>query len=175
MTRLFLFRHAQAEGALPSGHDIDRRLTPQGRDDAVQIGRYLARHRLVPDLAVVSSAARTQETWSAAAAVLPAPPPVITQARLFNASCADILSVLQALPADAKRPVVVAHNPGLQEAALLLTASGDAELRERLREGLPTAGLVVLDFMIEDWHALRPQSGRLERFLNPRLLTAATE
>lgn len=175
MIRLLLLRHAEAEGAPPSGRDLDRRLTARGQADAAQIGRYLARHRLVPDLAVVSNAARAQETWAAVASVLSAPPPVITEARLFNAGCADILSVLQALPAEAKRPIVIAHNPGLHETALLLTAAGDAELRERLREGLPTAGLVAIDFAAGDWGALHPQSGRLERFLNPRLIAAATD
>jgi phosphohistidine phosphatase len=70
---------------------------------------------------------------------------------------------------------VVGHNPGLQEVATALIASGDLEDRERLREKLPTGGLVVIDFAIADWSKLHPRSGRLERFVVPRMLEAATD
>jgi phosphohistidine phosphatase len=66
--------------------------------------------------------------------------------------------------------LVVAHNPGLHEVALMLIASGDIDARERLNEKLPTAGLVIIDFAIDDWSRLHPQSGRLERFVSPRIL-----
>ncbi len=71
--------------------------------------------------------------------------------------------------------VVVGHNPGLHEAARLLIAAGDVEARERLNEGLPTSGLAVIDFAGDDWDKLHPRSGRLERFVTPRLLKAATD
>ena len=71
--------------------------------------------------------------------------------------------------------LVVGHNPGLHETARLLIASGDVEARERLNEGLPTSGLAVIDFAGRDWEKLHPHSGRLERFVTPRLLKAATD
>jgi len=37
----------------------------------------------------------------------------------------------------ARTLLVIGHNPGLQEAAELLIAAGDVELRERLREKFP--------------------------------------
>jgi len=69
--------------------------------------------------------------------------------------------------------LVLGHNPGLHEAARLLIASGDVEARERLNEGLPTAGLVVIDFAGKDWSKLHPRGGRIERFVSPRLLAEA--
>ena len=69
---------------------------------------------------------------------------------------------------------MLGHNPGLHEAALMLVASGDIETRERLREGLPTAGLIIIDFAFDDWSKLHPQSGRLERFVSPKWLEAET-
>ena len=67
---------------------------------------------------------------------------------------------------------MIGHNPGLHELALMLIASGDIEARERLREKLPTAGLVIVDFPIDDWGKLHPRSGRLERFVSPKTLQA---
>ena len=59
--------------------------------------------------------------------------------------------------------------------ARLLIASGDVEARERLNEGLPTAGLAVIDFAGKDWRKLHPHGGRLERFVTPRSLAAADQ
>jgi phosphohistidine phosphatase len=68
---------------------------------------------------------------------------------------------------------VIGHNPGLHDLARLLIASGDVEARERLNEGLPTAGLAVIEFAAETWRKLHPQGGRLERFVSPRSLAEA--
>jgi phosphohistidine phosphatase len=71
--------------------------------------------------------------------------------------------------------VVVGHNPGLHEIAVQLIASGDVEVRERVAEKLPTSGLVVIDLAFDDWSRLHPHSGRLERYITPRLVAAATD
>ena len=76
-------------------------------------------------------------------------------------------------PRTAHTLLLLGHNPGLHELALMLIASGDVEARERLREKLPTAGLVIVDFAFDDWVRLHPHSGRLERFVSPKSLEAA--
>ena len=68
--------------------------------------------------------------------------------------------------------MVIGHNPGLHELALMLVASGDIDAREWLREKLPTSGLVIIDFAFDNWSKLHPQSGRLERFVSPKSLEA---
>ena len=50
MRRLILLRHSNAERAVPGRSDADRKLSPQGSDDAAMIGAYLANHSLRPDL-----------------------------------------------------------------------------------------------------------------------------
>jgi phosphohistidine phosphatase len=70
---------------------------------------------------------------------------------------------------------MVGHNPGLHEFAVLLIAAGDVDERERLREKLPTAGLVVIDFAIDAWSALHREGGRLDRFVVPGALDTATD
>ena len=81
-----------------------------------------------------------------------------------------IFAIIKDAPAAAHTLLVVGHNPGLQELALMLVASGDIDARERLREKLPTCGLVIIDFAFDDWGKLHPQSGRLERFVSPKSL-----
>ena len=174
MRRLILFRHAKAERSEPGQEDRARVLVERGRKDAGTIGAYMASHSLVPDQVVISPAARTQETWKHAAAAFKLAPAAITAEPLYDATPHAIFALIREAPATAHTLLVIGHNPGLHEVALMLIASGDIETRERLRENLPTAGLVIIDFAFDDWSRLHPQSGRLERFVSPKWLEAAT-
>lgn len=175
MLRLLLLRHAKAENTSPSGQDHERALTPRGRADAARIGDYLAKHGLTPDYVQLSTATRVQQTWDCAVAELPGAPAARSTAQLYNASADRILAALRDIPAGARQPLLLGHNPGLHETAMRLIAAGPAEIRETLREGLPTAGLTVIEFVAGAWRDIHPQSGRLIRFVSPRLLEAATD
>ena len=173
MRRLLLFRHAKAERAIPGTPDRDRALIERGRKDAARIGAYIASHHLVPDRVVVSPAVRAQETWKACTAAIKKEPGAMTVEKLYDATPHAILGVIKDAPASAHTLLVIGHNPGLHELAVMLVASGDVEAREQLHEKLPTAGLVIVDFAFDDWNRLHPQSGRLERFVSPKSLEAA--
>lgn len=173
MRRLLLFRHAKAERSEPGTEDRGRRLIERGRSDAAKIGAYMASHALIPDRVVASPSARTQETWKIAAKAFRPAPAAALMEHLYGATPHAILTVVKEVPAAMHTLLVVGHNPGLHEVALMLVASGDIETRERLREKLPTSGLVIIDFALDDWGKLHPQSGRLERFVTPKSLGTA--
>jgi len=174
MRRLILFRHAKAEPSEPGMEDRARALTDRGRKDAAKIGAYMAGHALIPDRVVISPAGRTQETWKYTATAFRPAPAAMSADRLYDATPHAIFAVIKEAPRAAHTLLVVGHNPGLHEVALMLIASGDLEARERLQEKLPTSGLVIIDFAFDDWSKLHPQSGRLERFVSPKSLEAAT-
>jgi phosphohistidine phosphatase len=173
--RLMLLRHAKSEKAEGSMADRDRSLSARGRSDAVRIGAYMAHHNLIPDRALVSAAQRTRETWERLAAALSSPLPVQYEERLYNAGVGTILSLLRAADRRVPTVLVIGHNPGLHETAQMLIAAGDIDARERLNEGLPTTGLALIHFSLEDWPKLHPRSGRLERFVTPRSLREGTD
>jgi phosphohistidine phosphatase len=173
MRRLLLFRHAKAERSEAGMEDRTRKLIERGRKDAAKIGAYMASHGLIPDRVIVSPSTRTQETWKFAAAGFRPAPAVNSPERLYNAAPAAILGVIKEAPAAAHTLLVVGHNPGLHELALTLIASGNVEMREQLREKLPTSGLVIIDFALDGWSKLHVQSGRLERFVTPKSLGAS--
>jgi len=174
MRRLYLFRHAKAESAEPGKQDLDRALVERGRKDAGQIGSYMATHALIPDRVVLSPAARTQESWKYLASALHPVPGAATMEQIYDATTHDILAIIMDTPASVHALMIVGHNPALHEIALMLIATGDIDARERLREKLPTSGLIIIDFAFDDWSKLHPQSGRLERFVTPKLLDPAT-
>lgn len=174
MRRLMLLRHAKTERAAPRERDRDRKLMKRGRADAAAVGAYMTHHRLTPDLALVSPATRAQETWALVAGALAKPPRFATDERIYNAGPETLFAVIGAA-SNAQTLLLVGHNPGLQDLAVRLIASGDVGLREQLKEKLPTSGLVVIDLPIDDWSLVHPHAGRLERFVSPRLIAAATE
>ena len=171
--RLMLLRHAKTEKAEPGMRDDERRLNERGQTDAPLIGAYMARHALIPDRVLVSTAERTRETWRRLAEALPARPRVSYEERLYNAGSETILALAKQVEPPARTLLIIGHNPGLHDLARLLIASGDVEARERLNEGLPTSGLAVIDFATKDWGKVHPRGGRLERFVSPRSLAAA--
>jgi len=175
MRRLLLLRHAKSSWAEPGASDHARALNRRGQEAAPRVGAYLNRHKLVPDCVLCSTARRTRETWDLVAAEMRAAPPAAYVERLYDATPRTLFDVFRRADAAAVSVLVVGHNPGLQEVATDLIAAGDLDDRERLREKLPTGGLVVIDFAIADWSRLHARSGRLERFVVPRMLETATD
>ena len=170
--RLILLRHAKAEKAEPGVRDHERPLNQRGCNDAARLGVYLARHALIPDLTLVSTAQRTRETWQYVAGSFSGKPAVSFDDRLYNSTADGILAVVKEADRAVSTLLVIGHNPGMHETAVRLIASGDVETRERLNESMPTSGLAVIDFAAESWSKLHPHSGRLDRFITPRSLAA---
>src|SRR5579862_3308916 len=94
MRRLMLLRHAKTERAEPGERDRDRKLAKRGRADAPSIGAYMARHGLVPDLALVSPAKRAQETWALLAPAFAKAPKLVNEERIYNANTATLIDVI---------------------------------------------------------------------------------
>jgi phosphohistidine phosphatase len=174
MRRLMLLRHAKTEHDAPSGRDQDRRLDNRGRHDAAEIGRFIGRNPPFPDLVLVSHAVRAHQTWEIAWEAmkeLATAPQVELTPELYGADVSQLLeTVRNASVSDPKRLMLVGHNPGMHELAFALAGSGDAAGREALADNLPTAGLAILDFDIDDWTDVRIRRGRLELFVSPKLL-----
>ncbi|HWL30637.1 MAG TPA: histidine phosphatase family protein [Xanthobacteraceae bacterium] len=179
MRRLLLLRHAKAETAKPGRRDHDRILAERGRSDAEGLGVYLTRHTLVPDQALVSDAARTRETWARLAQAFKPPfdeaEGVRFEDSLYEASPETILHAIRQTERKVRTLLVVGHNPGLQQLAAVLIASGDVDARRRLQESFPTSALAVIHFATNDWSELHPSGGRLEHFITPRWLKEAAD
>src|SRR5690242_6514131 len=115
MRRLLLLRHAKSSWSDPGASDHERPLNRRGQEAAPRIGAYLARHRLIPDAVLCSTARRTRETWELVAAEAPAAPPPRFTEQLYDATPRTLLDVFRRADPAAESLLVVGHNPGLQE------------------------------------------------------------
>jgi phosphohistidine phosphatase len=169
--QLMLLRHAKAEKAAPGMRDRDRRLNARGQNDAAMIAAYMVQQDLQPRRILVSSSQRTRETWQCMAEAF-APAPIAYEDRLYESGPEPILEVIRELGGSAPLLLVIGHNPGLYDTARLLIAHPAREAPE-LDDGLPTAGLVVIDFAGQGWLQLALRSGKLALFVTPRLIKDA--
>lgn len=135
MSTLVLLRHGKSDW---SGDEPDhlRPLARRGRRQAPDAGRWLADNLGSIDLAIVSPATRTRETWRLAAAELEAAPPVREDERVYGGSAGSLIDVLREVSEDVATLVLVGHNPGIEDLAVILT---DRSLP------MPTSALVVID------------------------------
>ncbi|WP_421580499.1 SixA phosphatase family protein [Shinella sp. M31] len=169
MKTLLLLRHAKS--AWPDGvEDHDRPLAERGRRDAPRMGAYMAGVGLEPDVALVSSARRTHETWALVTPAFGRACPSQTVASIYEAEPAAILAAIHAAPQGSGTLLVIGHNPGLEDLAMLLAPEGDADTVVRLRSKYPTAGLAVIRFDSERWADVAPGAGWLTAFMTPKTL-----
>ncbi|MFC5325727.1 SixA phosphatase family protein [Bradyrhizobium oligotrophicum] len=179
MRRLMLLRHAKTETDAPTGRDQDRRLDERGHQDAAMIGDFLASHPPAPQLVLVSTAVRAQQTWEFARAAMQdrvAAPQVELVPELYGAEPMQILHQIRlAAVLDPQQLLVVGHNPGLHELALALTGQGDSDARQELSRNMPTSGLAVFDFETDDWGDVSFTRGNLVMFITPKLLKQGSD
>jgi phosphohistidine phosphatase len=176
MRRLMLLRHAKTENDSPSGRDQDRRLDERGCRDAAEIGSWIGGHPPAPDSVLVSPAIRAHQTWEIAWQAmkhLVPQPQVELLPDLYGADPAQLLlAIRMASASDPQRLMVVGHNPGMHGLALALAGSGDVAGRKALADNLPTSGLAIFDFAVDDWNDVSFRRGKLVLFVSPKLLKA---
>ncbi|KHL11200.1 phosphohistidine phosphatase [Mumia flava] len=166
MKQLVVVRHAKAEP-----HRVDdrgRRLAERGHVDARRRGHELSDFVTGEAYALVSAAARTQETFAdlnEALGLDDAHVEVLDS--LYLASAQRVLHEIRTVETDPATVIVVGHNPSMADLVWMLhdgthnaawTAYGD--------RGFPTSAAAVLTYD-GDWFDVDPRTMRLEDFLAP--------
>ncbi|KQT94604.1 hypothetical protein ASG49_07070 [Marmoricola sp. Leaf446] len=160
-----VLRHGRAESFAEEDHV--RRLTARGRRDATAVGEWLSGAGVRPDAALVSSAARTRETWDLLAAALPEAPEAQVRDDLYSASADTVLDVLRAVPDDVTTLVYVGHNPAVASLAQALEdGEPDVEAFVALSRGFPPGAAAVLQVPVA-WSELDAAGARLADFHAP--------
>jgi phosphohistidine phosphatase len=162
--RLVVLRHAKS--AWPDVVDHERPLAPRGRRDAPAAGRWLRDAGYLPDQVICSTALRTRQTWEWAAPALHAAPPVNYDERVYDASVADLLTVVREVPASVATLLLIGHNPGMQGLTLALAGGGLENALLQVELKFPTAAIAVLS-LPGPWSDAAPGQARLTAFTLP--------
>jgi phosphohistidine phosphatase len=161
MKTLLLMRHAKSSWADPGQPDFERPLNARGLKAAPLMGRFLRRQSLQPDLVLCSPAARAQETAALALAAAQLTCEVRYDARIYEASAARLLTVVNETPEPAGTVLLVGHNSGMEDIVRLLTGAD---------ERMPTAALACVALDLDNWRNVTAHAGRLAWLVRPKEL-----
>ena len=131
MHTLYLLRHAKSSWSDPTLPDEERPLAPRGRRDAKRVAEHLVQLGIEPELVLCSSARRTRETLELIRPALDATTSVALEAELYAATADTLLEHLRAVPDGVASVLLIGHNPGLQDLALLLAVGRRRTLAAR--------------------------------------------
>jgi phosphohistidine phosphatase len=169
MRQLLLLRHGKSSWdnlALP---DFSRPLAARGRKAARRMAKEMASRSWIPDMAIVSAAVRTRQTWDCVTAQWPSNSCVFEFSdTIYEARPERILAEIRKTASSVQTLLVIGHNPGLETLAWQLASptSDAAQLRAMSRK-FPTAAIVRLQTP-ERWANLAPGCAELTHFLRPK-------
>lgn len=162
MKTLLLLRHAKSSWKHASLPDFERPLNGRGKRASDQIGSYLKKKKLRPDLILCSPASRARETISLVLQSAGLISDLRFDERLYLATAERLIEIISQIEAERNQVMLVGHNPGMEELLFRLTG---------VEEHLPTAALAKIVFDVAAWTGVpKAKSGRLESFVNPKEL-----
>lgn len=164
---LYLLRHAKSSWDDPELADIDRPLAGRGRRDAEAMAAYLREQGIVPALVLCSPARRARQTLKPLKARLSGSRVVIDEG-LYAASADRLLRSVHEIDDAVPSALLIAHEPGIRQLALLLAGSGEEQARSRVEEKFPTGALAALAVSAGHWSALAPGDAELRWFVRPK-------
>ncbi len=164
MPRFYIMRHAKSDWQNLLS-DIDRPLNARGAQDAARIGKELAQRESTPGIILASPATRARQTAAAVAAAFPSPPPTETIDSLYLADAARLRAALE--QHIERRPLLIAHNPGLDE--LLLALCGSHVPRTATGKLMTTANVAIIEAKDSETLYL-PGACRLIALIRPKAL-----
>ena len=169
MRQLLLLRHAKSSWDDPKLADHARPLDARGRAAAAAMRREMSKLGLAPDVVLVSSARRTLQTldrlepWEETPLIEP-------MNALYLAGAGELLRIVSGVAETARSVLLIGHNPGLHDLAMMLVGPTGMALgtppTRRLAEGFPSAALAEFSIAVP-WSRLPEAGGRLLRFLCP--------
>lgn len=112
---LLLLRHGKSDWNTDST-DYYRPLTQRGKHNAQQMGEWLLRQQLQPDLIISSPALRALSTAEISCEAMDIPIQSIqTDEIIYEASLSNLIQLLANIPNEIERLLLVGHNPGFEQ------------------------------------------------------------
>ena len=161
---LYLIRHAHSEDT-GANSDKERRLTPKGKAQCESLSQLMSEYCLECDLAIVSTATRTVETFENMDLDIP----MITDDRLYTGTPDDYLDILRGVERGYSDVMLIGHNPTCAMLSIELASHGTPKDLLSLRGGFQKAQLAVFHFQVHDWKKIGPKSAFLSEIILPEV------
>ena len=137
---LLILRHGKSDWSTHD-NDFERPLKKRGKRESKRLGLWMLQQKIIPDFILTSPATRALATAKKICQSMEIPSSYIhNNLRIYSANSHTLKQIIQQLPKQANRVLIIGHNPGLENLVLKLadqtmTIPEDSNL-------LPTATLV---------------------------------
>lgn len=155
---LYLFRHADTLPPEGEQSDHERMLSELGKEECVRIGTFLKQEKLQPQHVLCSTATRTRTTLGLVAKTLGASLEAEFLHSLYLASPGELFHQVNEIKRDVESLMVLGHNPGIHQFAMMLAAKGNTDAMQALNGHFPPASLALFKLNITDWRMLSPET-----------------
>lgn len=162
MKRIIFVRHAKTEAWDYGKEDFHRQLTDRGVNDCAIMATSLEQNQLTPSIIFTSSAARALRTADILANRLHLPEEQISSSKeLYEyVSTQHILDLVHQCDDAMDTIMIVGHNPWISNVASVMS--------NNFQSIMPTAGVVALEYKIEEWHQINPNKGKIIYYETPK-------
>lgn len=145
MKKLVLVRHAKSDWGNESLKDIDRHLSDKGYSDAYAMSEWFMQHNPMPELLVSSPATRAVSTAFIFARAFGIREGQVKLADgIYESSANRLMETVSEFNNSANTVMMFGHNPGF-------TNFVNEVNKDLLFENVPTCGVVMLEFDIDNW------------------------
>jgi phosphohistidine phosphatase len=164
MKRLYIVRHARSSWSFRELADIDRPLNNSGIRDAHNMAQLLADKKISVEQIITSPALRAISTAFIFARKLD----YSFQRILFNSSVYEstgdeIKKVIENFNENVESIMIFGHDPSLSNFVSSVT--------NEVVEKIPTTGIVIIEFKIDEWQKIKKAKGKLVGMLRPKKAT----
>lgn len=172
--RLYLLRHAKTEIGSATMQDHERVLIERGREDALRLGIWLNRSAIKVDQVMSSTSVRTRQTAEQLAQNWCEHDGVVFSDSLYLASAGDVLATVQSCDESHQSVMIIGHNPGIHQCALLLAGQAEHNALRDMEMNFPTCALAILEWQAAyAWRDVNPQSATLKAFYTRHFIADA--
>lgn len=170
MKRLTILRHAKSSWNDPHLEGFNRPLNDRGWKSARRVGRELEKRGVKFDLVIASPAARVRETIDGLKEKLALNVEIRFEPRMYATSEEMLLTIVRDIPESSYMPLLVGHNPGLQQLIVALTHNDSDDLRSHVEQKFPTAALAAIELPAHRWIEVTPGTGKITDLILPKKL-----
>ena len=170
MKTLTILRHAKSSWDDSNLGDFDRPLNDRGRKAARRIGEEMKRREMRFDHVLASPAQRVRETLDGVADGYGERFRTQFEERIYMADVSTLLEVIRSIRDNFKKPLLVGHNPGLEQLLARLTSDDERGLRRKIHGKLPTGALAVVELLADSWSDVQEGGGKIVELILPREL-----
>ncbi len=168
MKCLTLLRHAKSSWDDPHLDDFNRPLNERGWKASRRMGRELAQRGMKFDLVIASPAERVRETIDGLMEEFQLKVEVRFDPEIYLAAEERLLEIVRALPESVNAPLLVGHNPGLQQLAVGLTRRDPKGVRDHVANKFPTGALARVELPAHRWAEVGAGTGEIAELILPK-------